>query len=70
MAWTHLSSGTRVWTSAKPISRPVSGLREAGRGGLSEHYPTRPPSQQPLVRLRLHRHDRLGGLLHEYKHTA
>ncbi|GGN93755.1 hypothetical protein GCM10010112_82380 [Actinoplanes lobatus] len=57
---------TRVRAVLQPTST-ASGDRERPAAEVAARTDHRPG---PLTRLNIHRHDRLGGVLHEYKHAA
>jgi putative transposase len=63
----HLLHALREYETFYNAHRPHRGIANA--------RPLRPlpqPITDPdkIARLRIHRHDRLGGLLHEYEHAA
>ncbi|MEU4620135.1 integrase core domain-containing protein [Actinoplanes sp. NPDC023801] len=63
----HLLYALREYERHYNDHRPHRGIANARpRAPLPE--PTTGPAT--LGRLRIHRHDRLGGLLHEYEHAA
>jgi transposase InsO family protein len=63
----HLLHALREYERHHNDHRPHRGI-----GNARPLQPLREPLTDPatLTRLRIHRHDRLGGLLHEYDHAA